>query len=175
MLALQWSVVLVASLVAAATDISSRRIPNMLTLPLLGLGCLWAGSVGGVAGLADSAAACVLLATPFLVLFAFAGGGGGDAKMMGMLGAWLGVANGTVVLASVCLSGMVLGLLFALYKRRFASVWAGVAVEVHSVACAVASRRMPKSAGTGGDDALLMPYGVAIATGVFLATAFLWL
>ena len=55
------------------------------------------------------------------MLFVFAGGGAGDAKMMGALGAWLGLANGVVALVAVALSGAVIGLGYALIKGKAAT------------------------------------------------------
>lgn len=97
-----WAVVVAASLVAAMTDIASRRIPNILTGPLLLGGVVWAAWTAGPSGLADSISACVLLALPYVLLFLFAGGGAGDAKLMGAVGAWLGMVNGLIVLSCVC-------------------------------------------------------------------------
>ena len=56
-LALQWSVVIGASLVGAAFDLRSRRIPNWLTFPVLLAGLVTACFWGGWAGLADGLAA----------------------------------------------------------------------------------------------------------------------
>ena len=90
---LPWGVVLLTSLAGAVTDLHARRVPNRLTFPVLLGGLLWATYEGGAAGLADAAGACVLLALPFVLLFVLANGGAGDAKLMGALGAWLGVAR----------------------------------------------------------------------------------
>ena len=96
----QWGVVLCVSLIGAITDLRSGRIPNFLTMPILLAGATWAVWLCGPAGLADALLGCLLLATPYVLLFVFAGGGAGDAKLMGAIGAWLGVVNGLVALAS---------------------------------------------------------------------------
>ena len=116
--ALQWGTVLGAALVAAFWDLRSRRIPNLLTGPLLL--CGWCQSVWlcGAHGLLDSFVASLLLATPFAILFAFAGGGAGDAKLMGALGSWLGVVSGIAVLLAVCLCGMVIAVGGYVVRRR---------------------------------------------------------
>src|SRR5687768_7423149 len=100
---LQWGAVLGATAVAAFTDSRARRIPNWLTGPVLAAGLIQAVVVGGGAGLADSLAAMLMLALPYIVLFLFAGGGAGDAKLMGALGSWLGLVQGAVVLGLVAL------------------------------------------------------------------------
>ena len=92
----QWSVVIVASLAAAAFDLRTRHIPNILTGPLLLSGLIWSGWHGGLAGLGDAAAACAVLAVPFVFMFLFCNGGAGDAKLMAGIGAWLGLAQSVV-------------------------------------------------------------------------------
>lgn len=117
--AVQWGVVIGASAVAAAWDLARRRIPNVLTLPLWATGLVYAATAGGFAGLGDSAAASCLLAGPYVLLFLFAGGGGGDAKLMGAIGSWLGLVQGTVALLAVALSGVAVALAaMALRPRR---------------------------------------------------------
>jgi prepilin signal peptidase PulO-like enzyme (type II secretory pathway) len=85
----QWGVVFGTSLAAAIFDLRSKRIPNALTIPLLVAGLVWATWIGGLSGLGNAAAACFLLALPYVFLFLFAKGGAGDAKLMGAIGAWL--------------------------------------------------------------------------------------
>ena len=82
-----WLVVLTAAAAGAVTDARERRLPNALTAPLFISGLVFAGMAGGLAGFGDSLLASMLLAAPYLVLFAVAAGGAGDAKMMAAVGA----------------------------------------------------------------------------------------
>src|SRR5258705_197285 len=97
----QWSTVSLTSLAAAWCDLRSRRIPNYLTGALFVSGLASGLTRGGLGGLASSIAGCILLAAPFVALWLFAGGGAADAKLMGGIGAWLGLSSGTVVLVCV--------------------------------------------------------------------------
>jgi prepilin peptidase CpaA len=100
--------------VAAATDVARHRIYNWTTYPgilaalaLNGLGDLlvaWAGAdprrlaAWGWIGLSDSLvglAVCGALMVACYVLFQI---GGGDVKLMTMLGAWLGAEQGIMAL-----------------------------------------------------------------------------
>ena len=176
---IQWGIVIGASLVAALIDIRSGRIPNLLTGPLLVAGFLWAGFAGGLGGVADAALACFLLSLPFVLLFLFGGGGAGDAKLMGALGAWLGIVNGTVALLSVSVAGIFLAVGFALAKKNLVTSFANVSRITQSALMVVLTRgsysgigfTVPKT-----KDMQTIPYGVAIFMGMILAAAgvYIW-
>ena len=173
----QWGAVIGASLAAALGDVRERRIPNALTFPLLIVGLLWAGWFGGLAGLGEAAGACLLLGAPYVLLFVFAGGGAGDAKLMGAIGAWLGFKQGVIVLLCVAVIGGVLAIAKAVAKRRLKFVLTNVLISFYAFVVCVAGGRRPKVAGerTEGDagqpGGLEMPYGVAICLGVCAAAA----
>ena len=175
---LQWGIVLGASLLAAILDIRTRRIPNALTLPLLGVGLMYALGTAGVAGLGDALGACLLLALPYIVLFVLAGGGAGDAKMMGAIGAWLGLQAGLVVLVAVAVTGAVFGLLRILAHRQRRSVLGGLYATLYVLLTGLCSGRAgwallktqvaqeEKNEPTNGRTRLTIPYGPAIFIGV---------
>ena len=126
MLLVQWGAVVSASLAAAVSDIRWQRIPNQLTFPVFGIGLIWAIWVGGLPGLLDAVSGCLILSAPFVFLFIFAGGGAGDAKLMGALGAWLGIANGLFTVVAVVMAGALWGVGFALAKKQLPTVLNGV-------------------------------------------------
>jgi len=168
---LQWTVVVVATAVAAATDLRSRRIPNLLTFPLLIAGLVFAVFVGGLAGLGESALACLLLGFPFVVLFLFAGGGAGDAKLMAAVGAWVGLVGGTVTLLCVTAAGIVLAISYAVAKRRTQEVVANLAGMATGLIL-VAMRhgrveQIPRVERTASMETI--PYGLAIFAGTALS------
>jgi prepilin peptidase CpaA len=174
----QWAVPVMVVLIAAVTDLRARRIPNWLTLPTLALGVGFAAWTGGIYGIADSLLACVVLSLPYVLLFLFAGGGAGDAKLMGAVGAWLGVINGGVALASVAVCGIVLGIAYAVAARRtrelmsnisgIAIGWAGSALVGSAPQVQKGDQERAKSQ--------TVPYGVAICAGVYIAAVgiYLW-
>jgi len=177
--AVQWGTVLGASLAAAILDARSRRIPNWLTGPLLLAGLIHAGLVGGVAGLLDSSVACLVLALPYVLLFALAGGGAGDAKLMGAIGSWLGMVYGTATLVTVCLSGVVMGLIYAASARRLGAVGATMSTLVRAAIYPlfrVGSLRDVPHLMPDEKDSQTMPYGLAILAGVVFAAigAYFW-
>ena len=170
---LQWGVVVGASTVAAVWDVLQHRIPNLLTGPLFISGLIWSVWVGGWAGLGDSFFACVVMAAPYVWLFLVAGGGAGDAKMMGAIGAWLGLANGLAALVCVSIAGVIIGVVFLIRRRGIACVFPLLIVGL----CELSQRFFLRSSKPKqnppqkGEPLAKMPYGLAIWAGVCLAAA----
>jgi len=180
---LQWGVVISASLGAAVLDLRTRRIPNMLTLPFLAAGFIWAGWQGGVQGLGEAVAACAVLATPFVLLFLFAGGGAGDAKLMAAIGSWLGWKQGIAALFCVAAMGIVLAIIKAAMKKRLKSVLTNVFISIYTFLLFILSggKRQfteirPQGLQNPGQTVdLTIPYGAAIFAGVCVAGAYVLL
>jgi prepilin peptidase CpaA len=87
------AVILVAALIATATDLRAFKIHNALTLPLLLSGLVYHAAVERGAGLQGSVMGMLF---GFALLFPFylmGGMGGGDVKLMAGVGAWLGVPS----------------------------------------------------------------------------------
>lgn len=180
---LQWGIVISVSLGAAILDLRTRRIPNMLTLPFLAAGLIWAGSQNGMQGLGEAVAAGAVLATPFVLLFLFAGGGAGDAKLMAAIGAWLGLKQGMAALFCVAAVGIVLAIIKAVLKKRLKSVLTNVFVSIYTLLLFILSggKRQftevkPRGLQNSGRPVdLTIPYGVAIFAGVCLAGVYVLL
>jgi len=79
--------------VAAAIDVRTRRIPNILTFGGTALALVYHGWLGGLAGLGQSAGGWALGIALFLPMFLVKGMGAGDVKLLGAVGAWLGPAG----------------------------------------------------------------------------------
>lgn len=175
----QWGVVTGASLIAALSDLREKRIPNALTLPLFIVGLIWAVWFGGLSGLAESAGASALLALPYIMLFLFFGGGAGDAKLMGAIGAWLGLKQGLIVLACVVISGGIMAIIRAIAKEQVKFVLTSVFVSFYGALLYLLTHRKlqiveeQNEIRQSGD--LIIPYGVAIFAGVCAGGGILWL
>lgn len=176
---LPWGAVIGASLAAAIVDIRTSRIPNWLTLPLAGFGLIWACTAAEPGTVGEAVAAWGALALPYIVLFLLAGGGAGDAKMMGAIGTWLGLRQGLIALACVALTGGILALarMIAHRERRSLLSDAVALLYVHMIAVGSGSRgwqllRTNISEGKETDAGLrhvTIPYGMAIFLGVCVA------
>jgi len=169
---LQWGAAIGASLVAALWDMRTHRIPNWLTFPVLFGGLAAAYGIGSWNGLGDAFAGCLLLGVPYFLLFVFAGGGAGDAKIMAALGAWLGLANAVPVLACVSVSGAIMGLAYAAWRRRLVPVLGNMSTIAMSAGLMTLGRAKISDAQAMLPDEkkmTAMPYGLAIFIGICLA------
>ena len=114
-----WLCATVIAISAGILDWRSRRIPNWLTMSALVAGLAakiaTAGITGGLESIeGTSAALIVLLPVVFL-----RGLGGGDWKLMGALGAWLGPGQTLMILlVTISLSGL-LALVQIIRAKRF--------------------------------------------------------
>jgi prepilin peptidase CpaA len=128
----------VVVVLAVASDLRTRRIPNVLTVSglgvalalraVMGVDALLAGLVGGAIALG--------LTLPLVML---GGLGGGDSKLLVAVGAFLGPAGLPMALLVTALSGGVMALGLVVYPEPL------------------------RTLGTPG--AIAIPYGVAIGAG----------
>jgi len=76
--------------IAVVIDVKTRRIPNWLTVSAAVAGLAYHVFTGGWEGLGFSLGGFAVGFGILLVLWLIGGGGGGDVKMMGAVGAWAG-------------------------------------------------------------------------------------
>ncbi|MEQ8789782.1 MAG: A24 family peptidase [Pirellulaceae bacterium] len=111
-----WVMILVVvsfTLTAATLDVRTRKVPNWLTVPVFAAGLIFHTLTGGLSGLGFAAGGFATGFGILLVLWLIGGGGGGDVKLMGALGAWLGpAATLAVFLGSTLIAISVMMVLF---------------------------------------------------------------
>src|SRR5215212_8490883 len=76
--------------VAAAIDVRTRRIPNLLTFGGAAVALAYHAWTGGLHGLALGAGGWTIGLALFLPMFLLRGMGAGDVKLLAAVGAWLG-------------------------------------------------------------------------------------
>lgn len=172
MTVIQWGAVLGASLVAAFSDVKTRRIPNWLTIPLAGAGLAFSTWRGGLPGLGEAVLGWLALAFPYIVMFILGHGGAGDAKMMGAIGAWLPLRAGLIVLCCVAITGGILALGRAVISRQRHTAVGSIVASIYLFLTALVLGRSGWGLiqATPEDQrihtkALTIPYGAAIFIG----------
>ncbi|MBN1911722.1 MAG: prepilin peptidase [Pirellulales bacterium] len=101
-----WTVLFVVAVglttvLAAVTDLQSRRIPNYLTVPAALAGLAYHATCPSGMGIGLSLAGFGIGFALLLIPWLAGGGGMGDVKLLAALGAWLGPRP---LLAAFCLS-----------------------------------------------------------------------
>ena len=163
---------LVLALIAAWTDLRSRRIPNWLTVPGLLIGLVANAVLGGWMGVKSSllgAGLGLLLLLPFVLLRSL---GAGDWKLAGALGAFTGPATLTdLLLGSVFVAG-VMALALVIYKNRVRQT----ARNIGHILISLVTFRLPgQQVSLDNPESLKVPYGVALAlTVVIYGGARIW-
>ena len=156
---------LVFTLAAAVCDLRTRKLPNKLTVPAFLLGLAYHAIWGQ--GLLFSLGGFAVGFGVLFVLWLIGGGGGGDAKLMGALGAWLGAPH-TVIVLMLSIIFVVLGSVAVLVSQSLSS---GIdrtkrryldRPEGESTAEVKAKRR-------------LLPFGVPVALATWCFVAFIQL
>jgi prepilin peptidase CpaA len=176
-------------LVAAWSDIRTRRIPNVLVFPGAIAGVLLhallpqeAGGPGVLSSLAGWGTGLALLLPLYLLRIM----GAGDVKLMAMAGAFLGAQETVGALLCVLLAGGVLALGAALWQGKLGVLWRNFNVMLLGALAGGSMMGLPvsgKSGESGAGDAAesasesaaesvgTLPYGVAIAAGTMMYLA----
>lgn len=152
--------------ISAVSDLRSRRIPNLVTLPALVLALALRGLLGGEAFVAGLAGAGIALAVG-LIFFSLGAFGGGDGKLMMAMGAFLGTDRLLAAFVLMALTGGVLALIEIVRSRAAFSTFLNLQqMLVTRSAGGISLRNVSSSA------VLTVPYGVAIAIGAIGAWFF---
>ncbi len=163
--------VVVFTLAAAVSDWKTRKLPNWLTVSAFAVALFFHTVGGGLTGLMNSLG----FATGFgilLVLWLMGGSGGGDVKLMGALGAWLGAA---LTLRVFFVSAGLIAV-FATAVMLYTLVSSGF----HSVRrrYMAGSRKAPADADRRvrqRQQLRIMPYAVPVAVSTWLVLVDAWL
>jgi prepilin peptidase CpaA len=153
------------SVIAAFTDLRSRRIPNWLTVPGFLLGVVLNTVVLGWGGCKNSllgAGLGLALLLPFVLLNSL---GKGDWKYAGALGAFTGPKLLIdILLGSIFVAGA-MALALVIYKRRLMET----VRNIGHILISLVTFRLPGSHVTlDNPNALKIPKGVALAMTVLL-------
>ncbi len=121
-------VVLIASLLAATTDIWKFKVYNLLTFPLLLSGVAYRGWTGGTEGLRDSLAGMALGFALLLLPYLWGAFGAGDVKFVAAVGAWLGMQPMLPILLIGCVATGVYALTLMVMHDGYREAWINLQV-----------------------------------------------
>ncbi len=123
---------LVTTGIAAAYDLRERRIPNMLTFPMVFAGLVAATLLGGWGwdGFLTSLVGMFVVGFPCLMVYARGGGGAGDVKLMMGVGAWCGLDLGIYVLIAVTVTGVIWSMILAAGRGQFKALMYGMSYQI---------------------------------------------
>ena len=101
------TVLILALLGAAITDVRSSKIPNLITFPLLLIGLVAHSYLNGLEGLLFSLKGLTIGLGSLILFYVWGGMGAGDVKLMGAIGAIIGATDVLVAfLITACLGGL---------------------------------------------------------------------
>lgn len=148
---------------ATYTDLRSRRIPNWLVLPFLGMGVLVSCWSHGWHGLGQSLSGAGLGLLLFGIFFMAGGMGAGDVKLCAAIGAWIGPSQLLIALVLTALVGGVMALGWAM--------WGGFLGELfhHTGDLVMGSKEERAEAVLENPRRRRMPYAPAIAIGTLMS------
>ena len=159
------TIVFVAAMgMAAVSDLRSRRIPNRLTAGSLVLALVLRG-ITGLGPLLDGLAGAGLALAVGLLLFVLGGFGGGDAKLLVVVGAFLGFEPTVGALLLIGVLGGLLGIFEAVRRRAILPAAYNAAGMMRRW---VSFGRRGEGRTLESPGALAVPYGLAIATGAVI-------
>jgi prepilin peptidase CpaA len=151
------------ALAGSATDIRSRRIPNMLTLPGILFGLLLHLALGGWKALALAGLAGLICGIIFAVFWIAGGMGAGDVKLITAVGCIGGLSHAGDLLLSTALAGGAMAIVLALSRGRLRQTLANVgALAVHHRFEGLAPH---PELNVSNAKTLRLPYALAIAGG----------
>jgi prepilin peptidase CpaA len=150
---------------AAAIDFQTRRIPNLLSVGLAGLGVTLAAT--GLSGVTLGSSIAGFIAGMALMMPGRLLGatGAGDVKLMAAVGAVLGLERTPAAFIATALAGGVLAIVIAARRGRLGATLDGTGRILRAPA---ETRKQIESAGAHNR----FSYGPAIAVGALLAAWF---
>ena len=163
------SLIVAAVPVAMMTDLSARRIPNLLTFPLLAAAIAARVSFQGWPGLALALTGALFAPVTLLLLHGGRGPGMGDLKLAAGIGAALGPITAVVCMLATAVIGGALALVWML--RPGGMLADLIPACLPRIFASGKGAPVSESESTSTKSLDSMPYAIAIGLGAFLVMA----
>jgi prepilin peptidase CpaA len=172
------SVVLVAVLVTAVTDVWRFKIHNVLTVPLLLSGLIYHAATAGSIGFAVSLLGA-LFGFGLLILWYLLGGmGAGDVKLMAGIGAWLGLPLTFYVFIASSLAAGAYALVLILMYQRTGETWVNLQIAWHRLTAVGrylgAEERVEREVTRPDRRQRIIPFAAMVALGIVGLLTWMW-
>jgi prepilin peptidase CpaA len=152
-------------LLATASDIRSRRIPNWLVLVGVSTGMAWRTWAEGGAGALDSIEGMATGAALFLPFYVLRVTGAGDVKLMGAVGSFLGPQSMLGAALYALAAGGLLALLTCAWSGTLRLLARNLKLILVGGMLDLGVGQMP-SLRVGAESVGTLPYALAITVGV---------
>jgi len=163
-------------LIAAVTDIRSRRIPNWLTLAGLILGLGLNAFLFEINGLKAAAFGFGLAFLIYFPLYLLRGMGAGDVKLMAAIGSIVGPANWFGIFVLSNLLGGVIAIVLLIAKGRLRRTFLNVGYMLKELVFFRPPYLKREELDVKNPKAVTLPHGVSVALGSvsYLVAAAIW-
>jgi prepilin peptidase CpaA len=155
---------LVVAAIGGVTDVATRRIPNRLTYFAMVVAIAGRFLLQGWHGLGSAIAGGLIGGGAFLVFFLLHAMGAGDVKLITAVGCFVGPYLVVEIVLASAIAGGIFAIAITLWQGRMRIVLANVRdlIRFH----AAMGAKVHPSLNLSNPQAVRLPYGVAIATGV---------
>ena len=163
-------------LLAGASDLRSRRIPNWLVLAGLVFGIGLNSFLYGMPGLWASLKGAGIALAIYFPLWILRAMGAGDAKLMAAVGSIVGPGNWLAIFFLSAVLGGVMGLLLVVAKRRVGQTIGNVVFILRELAYLRPPYAKREELAAGHEAAVSMPHGavITVAALMFLVVITIW-
>lgn len=174
-------VLLLLLILSVKHDITERRIPNKLTIPVILWGIVTAGIYSGFNGILFSISGFLVGLAVFFIPFAMGGMGAGDVKLMAAVGSVLGWKLTVYSALLTAIAGGIIVIGYTIYTGKFVGMIKNMGIHfvkwiLYIIYLVTHSDRVYEKYKLLNvlkidDEKIYIPYGVAIAVGTLIVLA----
>jgi len=161
------AILVIMTLVCLYTDLRYKKIYNVVLIPALAIGFLANIYTYGISGGISSIKGFVLGLILLFIPFALGGMGGGDVKLLGVIGAIKGPDFVFSVFLVAALIGGIISIVVMIRQGNFTERFKAVIFTFLSMLHLIPPVNLLK--GKESEQVISFPYGIALAAGTFMA------